>query len=275
MCINAASPVQYPKSSHVCSDILEYKIHRAIFISSASHIERMKTNLWLSFLFGCVVATGEARLTYHDGDHASTSAESVEQVTDEASGMSEFDSDMGRTLQSSCTLCPSGERPHNLWSTLVVGDSRVTCRVAHQLGDLSNKVSASECASIRQIGETLCLCNTGQPPFLNSCKLCEDGSNLSNPTKKIIGAVTCREVRDQMRRDFERNCWVWQGAIGPYCGCNNPITSAKVCHLCNTDKLPFPTRVVNGRTCLRHEFEASLARQCIATKKAVGAQCCN
>ena len=236
----------------------------------------MKANLLISFFFGCALAIGEARLAHPDGEGASSSVESAEQVTDEVSGDFEFDSDLGRELQSSsCTLCPAGERPHNLWSTLAVGDTRVTCRVAHQLGNLSNKVSASQCASIRETGESLCLCRKGQPPFLNGCKLCEDGSNLPNPTKKIIGNVTCRGVRDQMRRDFERNCWVWQGAIGPYCGCKNPITSAKVCHLCNTDKLPFPSRVVNGRTCLRHEFEASLARQCVATKQAVGAKCCS
>ena len=237
----------------------------------------MKSNLLISFLFGCVVAIGEARLAYHDGDHVSTSAESVDQVTEAALGHSEFDSEIGRTLQtSSCTLCPSGERPHNQWSTLVVGDSRITCRIAYQLGDLSKKVkNSSECASIREIGETSCSCMTGQLKFVNTCKLCEDGSNLSNPNLQVIGAATCRQIRDEMRRDFERNCGVWQGAIGPYCGCKNPITSAKVCHLCNTDKLPFPARVVDGRTCLRHEFEASLARQCIPTKKAVAAKCCS
>lgn len=236
----------------------------------------MKINLLISFLFGCAIAVSEARLAYHDGDEASSAVESVEQVTDENSGTSEFDPDLGRELQSSCTLCPTNERPHNQWSTLVVGDTRMTCRIAYQLGDLSSKVSdSSECASIRAIGESTCMCKTGQLPFVNACKLCEDGSNLSNPNKQVIGAATCRQIRDEMRRDFERNCWVWQGAIGPYCGCKNPNTSARVCHLCNTDKLPFPSRVVDGRTCLRHEFEASLARQCVATKKAYAAKCCS
>jgi hypothetical protein len=233
-------------------------------------------------LFGSLVACSEARLAYHDADDALKSAgeHGTTSLDEDAEGLGmevdPYQSERSRELATgNCTLCPAGERPHNLWSTLVVNGKRVTCRVAFQSGNL--KGTSAQCANYRTIGEDVCLCQKGLPPQLNMCTLCEDGSALPDPNKKIFGSNTCLWVRQEMRRDFERNCYVYQGAVGPYCGCDNPISSSKVCHLCGnkTDILPFPTRMVYGRTCLRHEFEASIARNCMEAIKSVGKKCCS
>jgi hypothetical protein len=238
----------------------------------------MKTAFLLLGLFGSLVACSEARLAYHNADEASKSVGDFGSTSHEkdAEGLDmeldPYESERSRELATgNCTLCPAGERPHNLWSTLVVNNRRVTCRVAYQSGNL--KGTPQQCANYRTIGEDVCLCQKGPPPQLNMCTLCEDGSPLPNPKKMIFGTRTCLWVREQMRISFERNCFVYQGAIGPYCGCDNPISSSKVCHFCNnTDILPFPTRKVYGRTCLRHEFEASVARKCMAGS--VVKKCC-
>jgi hypothetical protein len=241
----------------------------------------MKTTFLLLFgLFGSLVACSEARLAYHDAGDVSKSVEDTGSTSldEDAEGL-DMDLDIDEPERSrelaigNCTLCPAGERPHNLWSTLVVNNNRVTCRVAYQSGNL--KGTPQQCANYRTIGEDVCMCQKGMPPQLNMCKLCEDGSSLPDPSKKIFGTRTCIWVREEMRRDFERNCYIYQGAVGPYCGCDNPVSSSKVCHLCNnTDILPFPTRMVYGRTCLRHEFEASIARKCLDEKKSVAKKCC-
>jgi hypothetical protein len=232
-------------------------------------------------LFGSLFACSDARLAYHDADGASKSVgdAGTNSLDEDAQGLAmdlePYEPERSRELAiGNCTLCPAGERPHNLWSTLTVNKKRVTCRVAYQSGNL--KGTPQQCANYRTKGDDTCMCQKGLPPQLNTCTLCEDGSSLPDPSKKIFGTRTCLWVRGEMRRSFERNCYIYQGAIGPYCGCDNPVSSSKVCHFCNnTDILPYPTRKVNGRTCLRHEFEASVARKCMEVGKSVGEKCCS
>ena len=112
-------------------------------------------------------------------------------------------------------------------------------------------------------------------PPRNYCRLCEDGSPLPFPFRKVLGGVTCRSIQNGARRDAVSNCYKYQGAIGPACGCSNPKSVAKVCHLCggNTE-LPYPSRKVGGVTCRQYEFVASIDSKCVSTREQVAAKCC-
>lgn len=242
-----------------------------------SSLNLMKTTtISLCFLFAFIIVIGESRLASHGEDDISNVADGVEQGIVEALDSLASDSDLDRTLaSSSCTLCPSGQIPAESSILIVINSQRVSCAAAHQMGDLTAKIGASQCSRYREIGQEICLCQKGQISGLNSCTLCDDGSSITDPNRKVFGSKTCLTLANAMRRNLRKNCYVYKGVIGPYCGCNNSVSSAKVCHLCNTSKLPVPSRVVNGRSCLRYEFEASLANTCSATKQAVAAKCCS
>lgn len=233
-------------------------------------------SFFLPLLLTFLLDDGEARVAYNDRDDASNPIGAPEVKSLRLDLVPTTDSDPIRQLATTCTLCQPGERPFDLWSTLLVGTQRVSCRTAYDMGDLTAKVGASKCADYAKLGTSICLCQKGAPPQINTCQLCENGASLPDPNRTLYGNTTCAAVEDEMRRNFERNCGAYQGAFGPYCGCSNPISTSKVCHLCNaTSLLPEPKRVVNDTTCIQQEFTASLDRTCLATKKSFGSACCS
>jgi hypothetical protein len=173
-----------------------------------------------------------------------------------------------------CSLCNPGESPFDPLATILFNGKLVTCESVHALGDLTAKGGQDMCDFYHSIGQTVCDCRKGTSPPVNTCTLCEDGSALPYPNWRVIGQLKCSTIQDGARGDVPAKCERYQSAMGYYCGCKNPITTPKFCHLCNTTILPFPKRVVNGKTCLEHQFLATIRRTCIATKSKVASACC-
>jgi hypothetical protein len=175
-----------------------------------------------------------------------------------------------------CSLCRPNERPFDPNATIPFRGQTRTCKYVHNLGILTSKINPSNCDFYRNLGQIVCECSAGTiPPVANKCRLCENGSALPFPFRKVLGGVTCRSIQDGARRDKASNCYKYQGAIGPACGCYNPKAVTRVCHLCDNKKqLPYPSRKVGGVTCRQHEFVASIDNTCRATKEKVSARCC-
>ncbi|KAI2508821.1 hypothetical protein MHU86_5555 [Fragilaria crotonensis] len=182
---------------------------------------------------------------------------------------------MRPTAPYRCGLCRANENPKFPKTVIAFENKQQTCAYVDSLGDLTGLVDPSDCNYFRLLGTQACSCSTQPPPPTNNCLLCENGSALRYPNKAVLGGVTCTSVQNSAQTDKASDCYKYQGGIGSYCGCYNPIASAKVCRLCGSGKkLPFPNRQVNGASCLEHEFTATFALSCSATKKAVAAQCC-
>lgn len=174
-----------------------------------------------------------------------------------------------------CTLCDVGETPFDPQATILFNGNLVSCQSVYDMGDLTVKGGKDMCAFYYGLGETVCDCQKGTSPPVNKCTLCEDGSALPFPNRRVIGQLKCSTIQNGARGDVPEKCDRYQSAIGHYCGCKNPITTPKYCHLCNTNLLPFPSRVVNGKSCLEHQFTATINRTCTATKKKVASACCS
>ena len=174
-----------------------------------------------------------------------------------------------------CGLCRETESPQFPQELILFKGQEETCAYVHSLGDLTNTVAARNCEYYRNAGQEVCGCRVNATPTLNNCTLCEDGRGLPFPNRVVLGGIRCRTVQKTAREDTRSNCVKYQGGIGSYCGCPNPIASKKVCRLCGVGKrLPVPKRVVNGITCLQHEYSATFASSCPATKAKVAAVCC-
>jgi hypothetical protein len=183
---------------------------------------------------------------------------------------------MRPTAPYRCGLCRANEKPKFPEAVIGFENEQQTCAYVDSLGDLTGIVDPGDCDFYRLLGTQSCMCSTEAPPPTSNCRLCENGSALPFPSRKVLGAVTCKTVQNSAQTDKTANCFKYQGGIGSYCGCSNPIAGAKVCRLCGRrKKLPAPNRIVNNATCLQHEFKATFSLKCAATRAAVAAQCCS
>ena len=87
------------------------------------------------------------------------------------------------------------------------------------------------------------LCNCPKPA--NACSLCEDGSSVSDPDRRV-GTATCREYENKAVFTVGDECTAWQATAGVYCGCNNPVASQNYnCRVCGSGiLLSDPGKVV-------------------------------
>ena len=175
-----------------------------------------------------------------------------------------------------CALCRPDENPFKpLWEIFFKGTQQ-TCAFVDSLGDLTGTIDPDDCDFYRNLGQYACMCKKGTPPPSgNICTLCEDGSALPNPSKKVMENLRCSSFQTSAKSDEVKTCVKYQGGIGTYCGCDNPVADTKVCRLCEGKKLlPSPNRVVKNMTCIEHEFTANFAKGCAATRANVGKACC-
>ena len=171
-----------------------------------------------------------------------------------------------------CGLCRETESPKFPRTTIMFKGREQTCAFVDALGDLTNKINIKNCNFYRLVGQQVCGCSENANPVLNNCTLCESGRSLPFPKRMVLGKIRCETIETSAKQDKRGNCVRYQGGIGSYCGCVNPVSSKQVCRLCGVGKrLPVPSREVNGLSCIEHEF---LASNCTATKKAVGDACC-
>ena len=78
-----------------------------------------------------------------------------------------------------CPLCADPSHfPIDPLSRFVSGADTYTCQSAFELGNLSLPVE--NCTFWQSRGEVVCQCG-GEPPEVNDCTLCEDGSALPHP----------------------------------------------------------------------------------------------
>jgi hypothetical protein len=174
-----------------------------------------------------------------------------------------------------CKLCGTGEYPREAVQTIVLNGEEKTCKAWYNLGDLTDVVGKDQCDFLRSLGRMVCMCEEGEPAEENNCNLCEDGSKLTRPKKKVFEGIACATVQATARQAPKKDCVKYQGAIGPYCNCKNPKAVEKVCRLCKGSLLPNPQRVVKGSTCLQHEFTATTSNTCDATVKELREACCS
>jgi hypothetical protein len=174
-----------------------------------------------------------------------------------------------------CKLCRDGQYPGDLTQTIILNGEEKTCKAWYNLGDLTNVVGKDQCDYLRSLGEMVCLCKEGGPTEENNCTLCEDGSKLTKPKKKVFEGIACATIQVTAKQADKKDCVKYQGAIGPYCNCKNPKSRKKVCRLCKEGLLPFPQRVVKGATCLQHEFKATMSNNCDAAVKELREDCCS
>ena len=176
---------------------------------------------------------------------------------------------------ASCTLCNDNQVPFNPLAQIVYNDLVQTCQEVHDIGNLSPNLGATKCAFMQDLGQYVCSCQEGEPPPINTCTLCEDKSAIPMPQGLALPGVTCEEMEADARRDFAENCVRYQGVVGSYCGCSNPVASKSVCQICGTGELlPNPQLIVFGFSCIEHEFMASISGTCTAKRDEVESICC-
>lgn len=175
-----------------------------------------------------------------------------------------------------CSLCETGfAAPYDPFALIVFQDEVLTCLELFQKKFDDDALSSSDCDTLHLIGATACDCRDGIPTAVNHCTLCEDGSPLPAPQQQALPGDTCASLEEDAKRDNIAACPRYQGVIGVYCQCDNPQTSRQVCSLCGTgNRLPDPTRVVSGVSCIEREFYTSLGGNCAAEKELYGGECC-
>jgi hypothetical protein len=175
-----------------------------------------------------------------------------------------------------CELCSKGFAPGDPLTVIVFNGEFLSCQEVHEKGVV--KVgNLDECSFLKNLGRFQCKCEkvVSINPTPSGCKLCQDGSRLPNPNSRPWPTFTCAELQSNAGRN--NVCKLYQGTIGPYCGCKNNTVPASVCRLCGkSNLLPRPKdKTENGISCLEREFLATLSGSCATSRTMYSKDCCD
>ena len=172
-----------------------------------------------------------------------------------------------------------GSIPNNPDGRSIFGDETITCQDAYDLGPIL--LPEDNCTFFQDIGTKVCYCGV-EIQTNYSCTLCEDGTALPQGLLEAFPGETCAEMQVDAKRDTnESMCVYYQGVVGHYCGCNNPVTSADTCRICGDGiDLPNPQQKLRAATrstssCLQVEFNASVRGTCDAARDTYQMECCS
>jgi hypothetical protein len=178
-------------------------------------------------------------------------------------------------LVDNCMLCV----PDNNNSSIAV----ITNPSALITGGTCQSVynSQSNCTILQTLGTIVCGCTSDLNMSRTDeedgvCTLCQDGNALPQPLLKVIPGSSCAELQIDAIKDASERCIYHQEIVGTYCGCNHTVDNddAGVCRLCAPLLIPRPDRIVDGLSCLQHEFRASIFKNCTVHQDLYADECC-
>ena len=176
---------------------------------------------------------------------------------------------------SDCTLCQDGARPENF--DLVPPGQELSCG---QLYASATYLTEEDCPDIAKYA-AICAC-PGEDEFILTCTLCEDESDLRNPTLQISPGKTCAQIATIALEPGsdgltdQDKCIAYRATYGNYCGCNNGKSSGDYCRICGgVQLLPEPSRLAaEGTSCADIEFGA-YDGDCAALQTQYSDTCCH
>jgi hypothetical protein len=182
----------------------------------------------------------------------------------------------GHAKDVKCELCSNGFVPSDPMTLIVFNGEFLSCQEVYEKG-VVKVANLDECSFLKSLGKFQCVCKEKENgnPAASACKLCQDGSSLPNPNSRPWPTFTCAEMQSNAGRN--KVCKLYQGSIGPYCGCQNNEVQASTCRLCGkSNLLPHPKdKTENGVTCLEREFLASLSGSCSKSRENYAKDCCD
>jgi hypothetical protein len=182
---------------------------------------------------------------------------------------------------NNCTLCVPDDNDSSLAIITNPSASIIdgTCQSVYDKGNLT--LSQSNCTILQTLGTIVCGCTSDLNMSATDedegiCTLCQDGNALSQPLIKVIPGSSCAELQIDAIRDAPERCIYHQEIVGTYCGCSHTVENDDpgICRLCAPLLIPRPDRIVDGLSCLQHEFRASIFNNCTMHQDLYAEECC-
>lgn len=174
-----------------------------------------------------------------------------------------------------CSLCAEGVSPPDPNRTLLISDNTTCGSLYLEAAKANGTVGGDACNEYLLIGLTECDC-----PREGLCTLCENGSDIPDPNRKISDDYSCSDLALEtlLESKDSATCQNWRATVGEYCGCPNAVASTGYCRICGEGiLLPEPSRSAGANprtTCLTLEFnEAGLS--CEILQSTYADLCCD